>query len=373
MATQIQAPALVKEPFYRPELDSLRFFAFLAVFLCHTLPGSEVFYIERGIPRALGVVLAAISRAGSYGVDLFFVLSAYLITTLLLREQERTGTVHLQSFYLRRILRIWPLYFLALGITVVWAQFQPSVFLPRTYLVAYLLLAGNWMTAFYGAPPSFMSILWSVSVEEQFYLTWPLALRKLTKQQITVAALMLLIVASLTRWYLAHHDPQDYTIWPNTLARLDPIALGILLSVVIRFIPKLKLSHRGVLLGMGLLLWLVSGHYYSTSVAFSMWGYPAIALGAASLFLCVLGSSLSNPVLVYMGKISYGLYVYHLLALHVSADIYAGRTHSPIWFGIHCLTALCMTVVLAHISYRFWEAPFLRMKERFTYIASRPV
>src|SRR5271157_1881088 len=96
-----------QEPFYRPELDCLRFFAFLGVFVHHSIPKEPSFFRAHGLP----VILSNFSYAGAFGVDLFFCLSAYLITKLLLREKDLTGHLNVKAFYVRRILRIWPLYF----------------------------------------------------------------------------------------------------------------------------------------------------------------------------------------------------------------------------------------------------------------------
>src|SRR5260221_8487443 len=119
--------------FYHPELDCLRFFAFFAVFIFHTLPHEADYYSARNIPFA--ALIASVSRAGSFGVDLFFLLSAYLITELLLREKESFGHVHLKSFYLRRILRIWPLYFLAIFIGISLTIVDPDQHFPAKYVL----------------------------------------------------------------------------------------------------------------------------------------------------------------------------------------------------------------------------------------------
>lgn len=368
------APTSAAQRFYRPELDCLRFFAFLAVYVCHTLPPQESFYTSQHVLPRLAPLLAAISRAGGIGgVDLFFVLSAYLITSLLLREQTRTGSVHLRSFYVRRILRIWPLYFTALGIAVVWHWFQPSVYMPGNYLLAYLLLSGNWMTALYGPPPSFMSILWSVSVEEQFYLSWPVLLRFSRRTTLLVTGAALWLVALTTRLYLAHHPVHAYTVFPNTLGRLDPFAWGILAAVLLPQLPRLSLGRRLALLGLGAGVWLACGHYLSVGFDFTVFGFAAFSLGSFALFLAVLGSGFSHPALVYLGKISYGLYVYHLLCLNISALLYHGWTNHVSWFALHWATALALTVLMASASYRWLEAPFLRLKDKFTYVSSRPV
>jgi hypothetical protein len=137
-------PAAVKKAsFYRPELDCLRFFAFFAVFIHHSLPSTADFYRTYNLPA----VLANVPYAGAWGVDLFFCLSAYLITELLLREKDVIGYLNVRAFYVRRMLRIWPLYFafvlFAFGITFV----DHSQEFSATNLAMFLMLAGNWAAA----------------------------------------------------------------------------------------------------------------------------------------------------------------------------------------------------------------------------------
>src|SRR5262245_52057346 len=103
-------------PFYLPQLDILRFFAFLAVFLNHTFPHDIDSFVHMGAPRVVAKVLLLIVKSSSFGLDVFFVLSSYLITTLLLREIDFRGRVDLGRFYLRRALRTWPLYYLFLAV-----------------------------------------------------------------------------------------------------------------------------------------------------------------------------------------------------------------------------------------------------------------
>ncbi len=152
--------------FYHPELDVLRFFAFLAVFLHHALPGDASSYINAGLSPALTRSILAAKQAGAFGVDLFFVLSAYLITELLLREHATRGTFSISAFYIRRALRIWPLYFTFLAATVfVMPVILPSEKFGSEYIVSFALFFGNWVCAAYGLPLSVASPLWSISVE----------------------------------------------------------------------------------------------------------------------------------------------------------------------------------------------------------------
>src|SRR6266853_3633744 len=132
------------ERFYRPELDVLRFFAFLGVFIFHAAPRTMDFYNAAGYPHWLSSLLIPMFGAGAYGVDLFFALSAYLITSLLLRERAATGALDLRGFYLRRILRIWPLYLSFVAFAALAALVIPGQRLPAHYVLGYCLLAGNW-------------------------------------------------------------------------------------------------------------------------------------------------------------------------------------------------------------------------------------
>jgi peptidoglycan/LPS O-acetylase OafA/YrhL len=317
---------------------------------------------------------AATSNAGAFGVDLFFLLSSYLITSLLLRERQATGRIDLRSFYARRILRIWPLYFFALAITPVWSHFQPTTTMPMKYLVAYLLLAGNWMTVIYGAPPSFMSILWSVSVEEQFYLCWPVIFKATSKNAMCWVGGVLVASAWGTRIYLAGGALHAYTVWPDTFARLDAIGLGILLAA--KFGPELpdwKIPERAGLLAVGLIVWLVAGHYSGPTPMYTVLGYPVMTAGSVMIFLSFAGARISSRTLVYLGKISYGLYVYHMLCLTIARLLFGGRMGHLVWFVAAISLALAITIALAALSYKFLESPFLNWKKRFTYINSRPV
>src|SRR3954447_20381062 len=124
-----------RKRFYRPELDLLRFFAFFLVFLTHGPRLNDSFWI--------GHLYNRLARTGVYGLSLFFFLSSYLITELLLQERERTGQIHLRAFYLRRILRIWPLYFVGVLIGFALSQWKWAQFgLTKTELVSLLLFLG---------------------------------------------------------------------------------------------------------------------------------------------------------------------------------------------------------------------------------------
>lgn len=365
----------VSTAFYRPELDSLRFLAFLFVFLHHNMSKQAEFYVARGLPGDLSYL----AKAGAFGVDLFFCLSAYLITELLVREKEKYGHLDVSAFYLRRILRIWPLYFLMIAISAALPLLVAGEHFAGRYVLAFLLLAGNWSFVFFGVPASIAVPLWSISVEEQFYLLWPLAVRKASRAIIATFAVTMVMVAIVARYLVVHHAAQaDRFLWNSTLTRLDPIAYGILLAVVLHGrMPKLAAALRAVMFVLGFLLWTEAAKLFDSSPQLS---YPLIALGSLLLLVAVLGAEsrlLRNQALVKLGTVSYGLYVYHYFVMAIVGRAFV-RVHGEHFGGLFPVLLLFVfdllgTIGLALLSYRFFETPFLRLKQRFAHIESRPV
>lgn len=368
------------ERFYRPELDVLRFFAFLGVFIFHAAPRSMDFYNAAGYPHWLSSLLIPMFGAGAYGVDLFFALSAYLITSLLLRERAATAALDLRGFYLRRILRIWPLYLAFVAFAAISGALVPGQDLPMRYVIGYSLLAGNWVYAFYGLPASFATPLWTVSIEEQFYLAWPLAMRKASVRAMAAIALGLLVVANAWRIWLAVSAAPVERIEYNTFTRLDPIAFGILLALFGHKLPSFTRLQRVALLCGGAATWVavfaftVTGNAITVTTWRMALGHPFTALASAAVLLSVLGAQhglLRNKTLLYLGKISYGLYVLHEFAHFCAIRLVHAST--PFMVLAQSVVGLALTIVLAAASYCWLESPFLRLKERFAHVQSRPV
>jgi peptidoglycan/LPS O-acetylase OafA/YrhL len=382
MTATLVAPrpaAARKTSFYRPELDVLRFFAFLGVFLFHFSHPVE-FYIEHGVPRLFARAVDGLMRGGVFGVDLFFVLSAYLITELLLREKKEFGALDVRAFYLRRILRIWPLYFFCIGLALIPLLNPDHVFTWR-YAAAFLLLAGNWSVVAWGWPlHSIIVPLWTVSIEEQFYLLWPPIVRTISRNHIAVAAVGMLLISNVTRVVMIVLHGGTNSVWCNTLARLDPIAAGILVAAVLRGkIPTFSLGVRlGMLAGGIPVLALVATYWRIHEPDTLEWiptlvGFPVVALSCTLVVLAVLGVSLRMPrSLIYLGKISYGLYVYHALGNLLSGRVIPVH-NAFVQLALRPTLALAFTIMLAAVSYAVLETPFLRMKKRFAHIDSRPL
>jgi peptidoglycan/LPS O-acetylase OafA/YrhL len=329
--------------------------------------------------------LCAISGAGAFGVDLFFALSAYLITILLIREEGVRGRIDVRAFYVRRILRIWPLYFFFIAVAAVVPAWVNTQHLSWHYVLGYLLLAGNWVYVWKGLPHSIANPLWSVSIEEQFYLAWPLALRRLSRRQLVQAVVCLLLLANLVRGYVVFSHGLGAAIEYNTFARLDAIALGILVAYFLGSgIPKLTLFGRIALAIASLVVWFLVAGFTSLNaqtevvpVLGTLLGRPLVAMAATGLLVAMIGAPgagarvLTHPGLTYLGRISYGLYVYHAAGLLAAGLLF--RTNSVKAYALYATSGFALTVLFSSVSYRLLESPFLRMKERFAVVRSRPV
>ena len=361
--------------YYRPELDVLRFFAFFMVFLSHVVPGDEAFFGQLHVPPAVAHLLIGMAAGGAFGVDLFFALSSFLITTLLLREHNERASIGVASFYARRILRIWPLYFAFLFIVVPLTQRAlPGDNLPVKYIAAFALLSGNWACVAWGYPHSVAGPLWSVSIEEQFYLSWPLVMR-LWIRHLAVIAFALLVLSFATRLYLVYHDAEHPQIWCNTLARLDPIACGALLAVYAcrRDLALTSWKRIGLLL-VGEAVLIGAGRYGDFVGSRALIVYPAVAAACTALIRGTLNLQVSNRpavrALMYLGRISYGLYIFHYMFI-VMFDVTSA--HEPRGRAARTALALLATIATAVASYWFLETPFLRLKQAFTRVESRPI
>ena len=359
--------------FYLPELDLLRFGAFLLVFLCHTITPA----MQAG-PH--GHLLVAIKTAGALGVPVFFFLSAYLITQLLVIEKNRTGLINIRSFYVRRILRIWPLYFGFLGAIYLIGFVVSAFHFPTAGLPYYLLLSGNW----WKGPSSFAAPLWSISVEEQFYLLWPTLAKWFTIRGLAMVSVGFWCVSQIALLFLSQwHLPIGTYIWPNSFVQLQFFALGGLAAIILRGRrPRLSPLSRASLVTAGIVSFFAAEYFYSAVVPdtlalpfMTVPGFLLIGLGVVLLFLGTLGitvPSLAMP-LVYFGKISYGLYVFHLVVLNTVISIVAHIHLQHTYYLLDWIFALPLTILTAHLSYLFFESRFLLLKERFTVVENRAV
>ncbi len=363
---------LSKRPrFYQPELDVLRCLAFILVFLHHSAqfsPGP----------------LADMATAGAFGVCLFFFLSAFLITELLVREKQSTGTVRLRAFYARRILRIWPLYFAALLIDFMHLHVtRPGAF-TGARLAAFLLLAGNWFVARHSFLGSLSLPLWSISIEEQFYVVWPSMQRRAGRP----FGLGFCALALAAAYVALAHECRAGTdlatgIWVNSFVQFQFFATGAAAALLLRSrTPQFGRAQRLSLFTLGLValysaqaIFHVKSGPPNPSFSLAASGYLLVNAGCVALFFAFLGAvelARAKP-LIYLGRISYGLYVVHFAMLNLCDKglRFLPQALAPFALVLRAGTAFAFTVALASLSWHFFESPILRFKQRFEVIRTR--
>jgi peptidoglycan/LPS O-acetylase OafA/YrhL len=351
------APA--EKRFYRPELDALRFVAFFGVLLDHAL--------SRGNPT-----LDFISRMGSFGLSLFFMLSAYLITELLLREREKTGTVNWKAFFVRRALRIWPLYYGAIAAALAISFVYPPLFVSHVGIIEMSVFVGNisgWRLGI------LIHHLWSISVEEQFYLIWAPVMRFWGARGAGIASAIFIAVAGV--WVLLFWIKAD-ALWYATPIELLFFAGGSILALALhRREMRLETWSRIVLLGASAVyfIWAAQLNVFSPKgdLMHIALGYSFALVACVALFGAIYGVRSVPKWCVYLGKISYGLYVYHLTAVYfVEHFIVRLKINAQIGYLLSVVLSLTLTAAVASLSYQYFEKPFLAMKEKFAVVKSRP-
>lgn len=386
------SPETTKVParrFYRPELDAMRFFAFMAVFVHHVrlrsgfdVPDVGTSVFVGAVTHALGVG-EAFKASLSAGVSLFFFLSSYLITTLLVFELRRTGTVHIPSFFLRRALRIWPLYFAylgfiaLLGVWVVYAKMRPSEGL------FYTIFLGNWYVVRHDWPTGVLiGMLWSISIEEQFYLLAPFSVMFFKERGLMVfSVLSVVLCCGVLLWFGQHGIRADHIVRPNTFVQGLPLVGGTITALLLGGRVWRCSAYGRVALGcVGLVCWFAAYFRFGPEsgnlrVSAPLMDYLLILAGVVAIFFAFLGVQSRHVPgwLTYLGRISYGLYVFHMLALWLLGTMWKTSSSQHLAVLARNLLSLAVTILLASASYRFLESPFLTLKERFTFVKSRAV
>jgi peptidoglycan/LPS O-acetylase OafA/YrhL len=370
--------------YYRPELDVVRFLAFLLVFAHHSLPLAAVPGTAGLRPSIAQFLFNAVWSAG-FGLTLFFTLSAFLISELLLRERQATGQIHARPFYIRRILRIWPLYFAGLAIGLCFVAFPVPQRGGLEWTAWAIFLLGNWasMLVIVGHNP--MSVLWSISVEEQFYLFIPWVIKYCSRRLLAAFCVALVLIANAWLFFLGRTTIHDDLVWYNSFVQFQSFAAGMLLCLVLGGeSPRLSIPMRLLTLAAGALCWYTAIAVFHVRCAGDaivgsfhlIAGYALVAVGCCLVLAAFLGVSraLLPGWAIYLGRISYGLYVFHMLAYDITIRIFPH--HVAVGSSIMLFkgaTALGLTILLASLSYRFFETPFLRWKKRFEIVQSRPV
>jgi peptidoglycan/LPS O-acetylase OafA/YrhL len=360
-----------------PALDGVRGIAILLVILYHFASSLEV----------LGVTspLLAPFAFGWCGVDVFFALSGFLITGILL--DTKSSPNYFKAFYARRILRIFPLYYGALAVTFLLRTAFPdagiwglhaSLWAPGSYVWPALFLQNAAIFIRGADATGVMAHYWSLAVEEHFYLLWPLLIWLLSRRWAMAVAILAIAISMATRALLLHRGMDTDPIFGLTPLRMDGLAIGAIAAMLIRTHDIRRLMRPAALtlitaITVLIALFLLRGTTDQSDPAIWIVSYPLVSVcTAATLVLSCTGGLLARLLSVgtlrWFGKYSYGLYVWHpivgMLLFHsrlspVPADA------SPVLVIIIMLLVFVLDLLVAWASFQLWEKRFLDLKRYF--------
>jgi peptidoglycan/LPS O-acetylase OafA/YrhL len=345
---------------HRPELDGLRGISILMVLLLH--------FGFRFLP------------GGFLGVDIFFVLSGFLITSLLVSEQNRFGKISLKAFYIRRALRLTPaliLYILVLAVCALIFMKRDRAFEIYQGILLTLSYVSNWIFAF---NPRIkigpLGITWSLAIEEQFYLVWPLLLSiafrlKVPRRVVLYGLLLTIISVALHRKLLLESGALERRLYYATDTRADALLIGCLVALLLAWnlIPRNRLvqwwlSLTGALGFLFVAYLAVTSAMADVDLYLGLFTLVSLAIGAILIVLVLWPPAwalrmLRARPLTWIGRISYGVYLWHWPIREILCP---NIQTAPIW---RIVVTVAVSITVAALSFYFVETPFLRLKERF--------
>lgn len=331
---------------YRPGLDGLRGIAVALVLWNHG--GFQI-----------------VGAAGAVGVNIFFVLSGFLITRLAIEERERTGTMSLKRFYWRRSLRLFPAMYAVLAVTTVVALATDRSLEPIVYAAVYLL---NFVKTA-GMDVHLVTHMWTLSMEEQFYLVWPavllFALRCGHRRRAIVAVSIGIAVSLAVRTGAGFADAGLVYLHNSPALATGVLLAGCLLALVAERVPgTLLVSQVAFVAGCSVVVFASLG---VKTTGLYVIGIPAVTIASVAIIAYLsqdeqaawIDRVFSWGPLLYVGRISYGLYLWHFVVFWLVRQNVDFHPYAR-W-----LLQVAASLVVAAISYRYLERPFLRLKDRF--------
>lgn len=373
----------ITSKFYLPNLNSLRAIAALMVIMCHLLEGQSRTIVFLG-------------NFGSSGVTIFFVLSGFLITYLLLMEQKVFSKININAFYFRRILRIWPLYFLILFIAyVVIPYFIPEdhlIEMDRRSLKSFLMnvfFLTNF-TLILKLTPLIIRVIWSIGIEEQFYIFWPWLIKMKEKKRNSLILLIIFffpfskLFFVLFEYYTGSNSLQIISSI-ITVTRFDSMAIGGLFGIL-AFCKKIDFGYFTIRYESITSKKIQWGVYFSIFISYLItFIYPSLfqiinyILHPCLFAICIVNLAtnsnsvlnIENNYMNYLGKISYGLYLIHQIVIYlVLARLKAFFKYDSVFLNylLPYTITLAIIVFISGILYKYYESPFFRLKNKYANI-----
>ncbi len=374
---------------YFKNLDSIRFIAAMMVFLKHAISPSYQYLPIKG--TFWEQLLHTISNGGT-GVSIFFVLSGFLITYLIISEYEVNKRVSLKHFYIRRVLRIWPLYFMVVifsflvypllkSMVGVNNPLSSNIFYYLTFLSNFDVI--NVLKHSHGTGAMSQNITWSVAIEEQFYLFWPLIFVFLP-QRFWVTAILIIIAGSIFFRFLRHDDFVVLNF--HTVSVFLDLGIGGLVAYLIKEFRKVRTFFENCSTPAHLLFFLFTFFLtlWSNSIFSFHYGAAVERIFISTSFILIIASqamtkqesilNLGNwKFASRWGKYTYGIYLIHPIALLI-IDIFVRTLHIPKDSFINIfsigIVGFFLTLLISKLSYDYYESKFLRLKDKFTTIVS---
>lgn len=350
-------------------LNGIRAIAAVGVMLAHILGDLGQFGLEK-LPNSLNIA--------SLGVTMFFTLSGFLITYLLLKEKgaSENNQINITNFYVRRVLRIWPLYFLYVFLCL-FTYWYFSIDFESKMLFFYFFLLANVPLIIEQTLP-FIGHLWSVAVEEQFYLFWPWFSKINTKKILsyTIFLTISLILLKDISYILNSKFAIKLPLITITTTRFYCMLIGCIAAIL--FVQKSiwieRLTNKYIAIGAWLILFLAIINKFQISSA--LIDHEIISIVTVIVILTQITEknkivNLDNKVLDFFGKISYGIYVYHPILIFLSIQ-FLGKFQNDIFINYLIVLSLIftLTICLSYVSFYFFENRFIKMKDKFSSVKS---
>ena len=372
----------MKKRIFFQNLDGIRFFCFLSVFLCHSFYTENPSIVGSGIYHFIKITLFG---NGNIGVNAFFVLSGFLITYLLIEEKKINGQVSPPKFWIRRILRIWPLYYFCVLFGFVLFPFLKQMFGQTANESAnpiyYLTFLANFDIIHHGLPDSStLGLLWSIAIEEQFYFLWPIVIYSFPVNRLWIPFVIIILSSLIFRAF--NPVPVVYEI--HTLSAISDMTIGAVAAWLIHtssgfreFVKNLTKPNIAFIYFLFIVIYLFRLPLLKEIFAIRIFDRLIVSIVLVFILLEQTYSEnsffkLSNlKTISGLGVITYGLYCFHFVGILIALTItrlFGINNHLWQVLVLETILGLAITIGISKLSYVYFEKYFLNLKEKFSFI-----